>query len=224
VHLKLKIRKVLVSLCLAGTAVSCVPFVVQASPLQQTQASGEKQKKSTKKYGASSDDSAENSTVNTDVKASKSWAVSSKNVQSDALASVEMSLVRVEERLAHAQNKAEKETLLAARDGLLAAMQGLRQQKANTNIPVYTADEVARAELIGARAELSDALGDVEMEIGPNGEITGFRVRSLEQGAYALDPAQQLEALIKAEQELKQARLELERKLAKSEAQPKNNR
>ena len=98
-----------------------------------------------------------------------------------------------------------------ARDGLLAALEGLKQQEriagavveatSETDISVIDALRhiehqeqdlnLMRADVVeelnGVRSELAEALGDVEMEIGLDGEIRTLRIESLKNANATLD-------------------------------------
>lgn len=245
----IKSRKLIsVSLVLGVLLFAAAPMVAVSAFAQDDNSQSEKSKKKSKSYGASSAPVVETHTSSKVTlhegkteKKTRVWNVQSKTAHQAALKQVTASLLKVEKRLAKADSTSERAALETARDGLLAALEGLKHQahlagevvelKTGTDITVIDALkhiehqqhdlDTMRADVIdelnGVREELADALGDVELEIGLDGEVRALRIESLKNATTTLNEleAEQLKALKLAEEKLKRARIELEKKLAK---------
>jgi len=158
------------------------------------------------------------------------------------LEQVQQSLETVEKRLKKARKKAEKKALTVARDGLMIALKTLkdlsiRQMHAMKmrdghdvaivetlkDIDIYDGEiSSMRVEVLedmqGLRETIAEALGDAQLEIDLNGDVRGLRIESLNRGEYLHkgNTKERLEAIKRAENELKKARERLE-KLLKEE-------
>jgi hypothetical protein len=176
----------------------------------------------------------------------KVWISKSGEAQAKALVEAKESLEKVEARLKKSRKSSEKDALRLAREALKVAIEGLEQplrieqsavELLRDGQQLQAADQLsilqhqendlnrmrvdALEELAGVRAELADALGDVEMEIGLDGEIKALRIQSLKRAAGTVEEleAEHLAALKKAELELRLEREMLEKRMAKRRAE-----
>ncbi|TNE63052.1 MAG: hypothetical protein EP335_10380 [Alphaproteobacteria bacterium] len=75
-------------------------------------------------------------------------------------------------------------------------------------------------ELAQARAEIAEALADIDIEVNGDGDLTELRIRGLKDARRQLEgmDEQRLEALKRAEEDLARARADLERKIEERKA------
>ncbi len=172
-----------------------------------------------------------------------------------ALKEAKAALAEVSERLAKAKSKKEKQALKAAQRGLEAAIVSLEERRMRHVIVAPSRVEIAkiesaamaealadladselelsemRVELKGdiadARREIEEALGDLELELDIDGDIRTLRIESLRSAELSLEEMEKhhLEALKRAEEDIKRERARLEERLREreAEAQKKDN-
>ncbi len=171
----------------------------------------------------------------------------------EAIEQAKDALGDVMERLQRAESDAERSALEAARDGLETAIESLERQRVNHIVVGPSELEMANIEIEAltdaladmsehqrdlhgmrqdlheeieeARREIADALGDVEMELDLDGDLRTIRIQSLRAAETSLEDYEErhLEALKRAEADLKRERERLERRLEKRQAEQENN-
>ncbi len=173
----------------------------------------------------------------------------------EALKEAKAALAEVSERLAKAKNKSEKQALKAAQRGLQAAIVSLEERRMRHVIVAPSRVEIARIEsdamadalehladreveltemrvdlkgdIAEARREIEEALGDLELELDLDGDVRTLRIESLKSAELSLEEMEKhhLEALKRAEEDIKRERERLEERLREreAEAQKKDN-
>lgn len=160
----------------------------------------------------------------------------------EALEKAQAALGEVTERLKKARNKSEKQALKAAEAGLRAAIESLESQHVRTVIApsrveiakieadamvealehlhdreseIYSMRIELKEELAEAREEIAEALGDIDLEIDLDGEVRTLRIESLRSAERSLEvmEQEQLEALRRAEEEIKRERVRIEERI-----------
>lgn len=171
----------------------------------------------------------------------------------EALQKAKQALEEVNVRLGKTDNSNEKAALEAARAGLEVAIQSLEQSSIRHvligpgHVRMAELDskvlheaikdleiregEIAtmrldmKGDLAEARAEIEDALGEVELEIDLDGDLRTIRIESLKAAELSLEGMEQrhLDALLRAEEGIKRERERLEKRLQrrKKEAEEK---
>jgi len=162
----------------------------------------------------------------------------------EAMERIEASLEKVEARLEKARKKSEKAALEAARDGLKTAIEALKSARSRGVHTLALGDMANRHAFIGRdlsamrlnidgdlgelQEKIEDALGDVELDMEldldldidvEDGAEKNIRVLRLKDGKhhvrhFGMSDEKRLEALKRAEEELKQSREKLEKRLA----------
>lgn len=168
-----------------------------------------------------------------------------------ALKEAKEALAEVTERLGKAKSKKEKQALKAAQKGLEAAIVSLEERRMRHVIVAPSRIEIAkieseamadaladladselelsemRVELKGdiaeARREIEEALGDLELELDIDGDIRTLRIESLKSAELSLEEMEKhhLEALKRAEEDIKRERARLEERMREREAEAK---
>lgn len=162
----------------------------------------------------------------------------------EAMQRIEASLEKVEKRLEKARKKAEKAALEAARDGLKTAIEALKSARGQGHHTlalgelrnghgVFSRDlRAMRLNIDGDLGELQetieDALGDVELDMDldidvdtevdrhteKNVKVLRFKDGKHRIRSFGMSDEKRLEALKHAEEELRQSREKLEKRLA----------
>jgi len=174
------------------------------------------------------------------------------NSSNDAMERIEASLAKVEARLEKARKKSEKAALEAARDGLKTAIEALKSARNRGHHTLALGDmrgghgifgrdmRVMRLDVDGDLGELQDtiedALGDVELDMDLDMDLNievekdakkNVRVLRFKDGkhhirSFGMSDEKRLEALKQAEEELRQSRERLEKRLAEKKKQEEN--
>lgn len=175
--------------------------------------------------------------------------------QERALAEATAALAEVSKRLEKSRSKSEKAALKAAQKGLMAAIEALEERRTRHVVMGPSRVEIARIEaeamedalkelevregelttmrielkdeLAEAREEIEEALGELDIELDMDGDIRALRLKSLKTAEVSLEEMEKehLEALKRAEKEIKRERERLEERLKerKEEAGKKDN-
>lgn len=173
----------------------------------------------------------------------------------EAMARIKASLEKVEARLEKARKKSEKAALEAARDGLKTAIEALKSARGRGHHTLALGDmrgdhgifgrdmRAMRLDIDGDLGELQetieDALGDVELDMDLDLDLNievekdakkNVRVLRFKDGkhrirSFGISDEKRLEALKQAEDEIRQSRERLEKRLAdKKEQKEKENK
>ncbi|NVJ97636.1 MAG: hypothetical protein HWE25_05760 [Alphaproteobacteria bacterium] len=165
----------------------------------------------------------------------------------EALEKAAKALNEVTARLGKSKSKGEKAALEAAKAGLEAAILSLENQRVRDSFTPHTKVEIARIEadsvagalkalqdreheirsmrgnlkeeLAEAREEIAEALGDLDLELDLDGDVRVLRLESLHSAKRSLElmEEEQLEALKRAEEEIKRERARIEERMKKRE-------
>lgn len=170
----------------------------------------------------------------------------------EAIEQAKAALGDVMERLQRADSDEERRALEAAREGLETAIESLERQRVNHIVvgpsqvelrhieaealedalaemseqqqDLYGMRRDLQQEIEEARREIADALGDVEMELDLDGDLRTLRIQSLRAAETSLEDYEErhLQAIKRAEADLKRERERLERRLEKRRAEQKD--
>lgn len=162
-----------------------------------------------------------------------------------AVEKIKKSLKKVKAQLKKAKTKSAKESLEMAEEALKTSLKALQQSRAAQvhsfafsgdhrerladalkDVEIYQGDiQSMRVEVLdelgSVREALRQALGDVELEIDLDGELRSLRIDSIRRAEDRLEGMEEehLEALRRAEEDLRRAREKLQKRMAEKQAE-----